>query len=163
MLKDRKHDYRLATYTASFFREALERALRGAPRIFGQGEGLPGRRAAKQTFEYALFDDDIGPFYLALSILREEGEPDESDMGLVAKVFDDLIPMDDAARAIPSNYDENEELFEVEIDLDLRIVVFNYSSTLWNTEWGVHFQLDEKGKWVCLGIPDWRSPGRFVT
>jgi hypothetical protein len=163
VLKDRKHDYRLATHTPSFFREALEKALRGAPRIYVQGEGLPGRQVAKRTFEYDLFDEDAGPFYFTLSILREEGEPDESDMRFVGTVFDELIRMDDAARAIPSHYDENEERFDVEIDLDLRKVVFSYSSTLWNKEWVVHFRLAESGDWVCLGIPDWKSPGCFIT
>ena len=163
MLKDRKHDYRLATHPPSFFREVLEKALRGAPRIYLQGEGPPNRQAAKRTFEYDLFDEDAGPFYFTLSLLRDKGEPDESDMRLVWAVFDELIRMDDAARALPSNYDENEELFEVAIDPDLRKVVFCYSSTLWNTEWVVHFRLDESGDWVCLGIPDWKSPGCFIT
>ncbi|MEE4315871.1 MAG: hypothetical protein V2I74_02705 [Erythrobacter sp.] len=162
MLKDRKHYYRLATRPPSFFRETLEKALCRAPRIYEQGEGPPGRQAAKRTFELALFDEAKDPFYFTLSILREAGEPDENDMSLVGTVFDELIRMDDAARAIPCQYDENEELFEVEIDLDQRQVVFRYSSTLWNTEWTVHFRSDESGAWVCLGIPDWQSPGRYI-
>jgi hypothetical protein len=161
VLKDRKHDYRLATYPSSFFGDALEKALRGAPQIYVQGEGLPGRQAAKRTFEYTLFDEDSGPFYFRLSIVLEMGEPDEGAMRFVRTVFNELIRMDDAARAIPSNYDENEELFEVEIDL--RNVVLCYSSTLWNTEWDVHFRFGESGDWVCLGIPDWQSPGHFIT
>jgi len=163
VLEDRKHDYRLAIRPPSFFREMLEQALQGAPRIYAEGEGLPGRQARKRTLEYALFDDDTGPFYFTLSILLEAGEPDEGALRFVRAVFDELIRMDDAARAIPSNHDENEELFEVEIDLDLRKAVFCYSSTLWNTEWVVDFQLDEHAGWACLGIPDWREPGRYIV
>lgn len=163
MLRNRKHDYRLATHAPSFFREALERAMRGAPQIYAQGEGLPGRQTRKRTFEYALFDEETGPFYFTLAILLEAGEPDENAIQFVRTVFDELTRMDDAARAIPSHYDENEELFEIEIDLDLSKVVFCYSSTLWNTEWVVHFRLDESGSWVCLGIPDWKSPGCYIT
>lgn len=162
MLEARKHDYRLASHPQSFFRERLEQALQGAPRIYAKGEGLPGRQARKRTFEYALFDEETGPFYFTLSILLESGEPDEGALRLVRTVFDGLIRMDDAARAIPSNHDENEELFEVEVDLDLRKVIFHYSSTLWNTEWAVDFRSDERGGWVCLGIPDWREPGRYI-
>lgn len=163
MLEDRKHDYRLAVHPPSFFRERLEQALQSEPRIYAAGEGLPGRQARKRTIEYALFDEDTGPFWFTLSILLEAGDPDEGAMRFVRTVFDELVRMDDAARAIPSNHDENEELFEVEVDLDLRRCVFHYSSTLWNTEWGVDFRFDESGGWECLGIPDWREPGRYIV
>ena len=91
----RKHDYRLGRHPPSFFRERLEQALQGAPRIYAKGEGLPGRQARKRTFEYALFDEDTGPFYFTLSILLDAGEPDEGALRLVRTVFDDLIRMDD--------------------------------------------------------------------
>lgn len=162
MLEDRRHDHRLASHPPSFFRGALEQALQGVPRIYAEGEGLPGRQARKRTIEYALFDEETGPFYFTLSILLESGEPDEGAMRFVGTVFDELTRMDDAARAIPSNHDENEELFDVEVDFDLRKATFHYSSTLWNTEWVVHFRFDENVGWACLGIPDWREPGRYI-
>jgi len=163
VLEDRRHDHRLASHPPSFFRERLEQALQGVPRIYAEGEGLPGRQARKRTFEYALFDEDTGSFYFTLSILLEAGEPDDGALRFVRAVFDELIRMDDAARAIPYAHDENEELLEVEVDLDLRSCVLHYSSTLWNTEWVVDFRFDENGGWVCLGIPDWREPGRYIV
>lgn len=163
MLDDRKHEYRLATHPVSFFRAALDRALPLQPIVIGKGQGLQGREAVKRTFEYALFDEQTGPFYFYLSILLEKGELDASSFEFVRQVFDQLVTMDDAARSIPCQHDENEELMEVEIDLDLRTCVLGYSSTLWNTEWGVHFKQAENGEWVCLGIPDWGSPCSFIN
>lgn len=163
MPEDRRHDHRLAIHAPSFFRERLEEALQGAPRIYGMGEGLPGRPARKRMLEYVLFGEETGPFHFTVSLLLEAGDPDERALQFARTVFDELAAMDDAARAIPSQYDENEELFEVEIDCDQRMVALRYSSTLWNTEWDVHFRWDASGGWTCLGIPDWREPGRYIT
>jgi hypothetical protein len=74
-----------------------------------------------------------------------------------------MIGMDDAARAIPSAEDENEYLASVTIDADGGTVQLGYVSSLWNTEWSVHFCPHDDGSFTCLGIPDWREPGRFIT
>jgi len=71
--------------------------------------------------------------------------------------------MDDAARAIPSTEDENEYLFSVTLDADSGAVALDYAASAFNTEWSVHFRPEADGSFTCLGIPDWREPGRYIT
>jgi hypothetical protein len=162
VLKDRRHDYRLAQRNADFFSEVLERALLTSPEIHEAGSGLQNRRQDKRILVCELFNQETGPFYFCLSVAKPEGDLDQADLAFIRKVFANIIALDDAARAIPSNYDENEELFEICVDAAAGSVVLDYSSTLWNTEWGVYFCLAEGGGFECLGIPDWKSPGKFI-
>ena len=161
-LENRKHDYRLSQHNAEFFVEVIENCLQGVPVIFKAGE--PEMRPySKRTFAFEPFDQDKGPYYFGTSIRFDQDELDEEARAFVRAVAGELIAMDDAARAIPCEHDENEELFEVEIDPAEGLVQFNYSSTLWNTEWAVHYHFDDEGEWKCLGMPDWRNPGQYIT
>lgn len=162
MLKDRRHDYRLSHSNADFFSKALERGLLTSPEIREAGSGLQNRRQDKRIIVYELFDQETGPFYFCLSVAKPKGVLDQADLAFIRKVFANIIALDDAARAIPSHYDENEELFEICVDAAAGTVVLDYSSTLWNTEWGVHFCRADGGGFECLGIPDWKSPGQFI-
>lgn len=162
MLKDRRHDYRLSLSTADFFSEVLERALLTSPEVHEAGSGLQNRKQDKRIVVYELFDQEVGPFYFCLSVAKPQGDLDQADLAFIRKVFTNIIALDDAARAIPSQYDENEELFEICVDAAAGMVVLDYSSTLWNTEWGVHFRMTDSGGFECLGIPDWKSPGQFI-
>jgi hypothetical protein len=132
-LENRKHDYRLSQHSAAFFVEVIERCLKGEPEIVEKGKPEM-RPIPKRTFAFEPFDPQSGPFYFGLSIQLDQDELDEAARVFVRSVASELIAMDDAARAIPCEHDENEELFEVEIDPAERRVQLNYSSTLWNTE-----------------------------
>lgn len=163
MAEDRRHDYRLTGREPSFFTDTLELALAGKPEVIEAGDGPPGREAQRRELYFALFDAETGPFYFDLTIPSEESRIDDAALQFLRFVFSRLIPMDDAARSIPCEHDENEELLGVTIDAAAHWVVFSYSSTLWNTEWEVHFQFADDGSWTCLGIPDWKSPGSYIA
>lgn len=161
-LENRKHDYRLSQHSAAFFVDVVERCLNGEPQIIEKGEPEM-RPVPKRTFAFEPFDQEKGPCYFGLSIQFDDDELDTDAQAFVTTVAGQLITMDDAARAIPCEHDENEELFEIEIDPAARRVQLNYSSTLWNTEWTVHYRFDDGDGWKCLGMPDWRNPGQYIT
>lgn len=163
MLEGRRQDHRLSGHEPSFFTETLERALAGDPEIIEAGDGLPGRRAKKRELHFPLFDEETGPFYFDLTVPCEESRIEGAALQFIRLVFGQIVPMDNAARAIPCQHDENEELLGVRLEAAALWVAFSYSSTLWNTEWDVHFQFAEDGSWTCLGIPDWKSPGNYIA
>ncbi len=162
MAEPRRHDYRLSAKPPVFFAEALERALAKPPDIITPGDPDAGRSSKRRTFLWDLFGAGEDGFDFHLAVFSDAGEP-EAAHPLARRAFAAMIGMDDAARAIPSAEDENEYLASVTIDADGGTVQLGYVSSLWNTEWSVHFRPHDDGSFTCLGIPDWREPGRFIT
>ena len=56
MLKDRRHDYRLANSPPEFFVQSLECALLTAPEILEAGSGPENRKLQERIIVYELFD-----------------------------------------------------------------------------------------------------------
>lgn len=66
-------------------------------------------------------------------------------------VLSQIVEMDDAARAIPTNLDHDEVLARINL-IDANKVRFRYFATAVNTEWDVDFTLNANGVWECAGI-----------
>lgn len=162
MTAPRRHDYRLSALGPAFFLEALEAALARPPEIIIPGDPHAGRYGKRRTFLWDLFGAGEGGFDFHLAVFRDEGAP-ETVHPLARSVFAQLVAMDDAARAIPGEEDENEYLFSVTLDADCGMVQLDYASSAVNTEWSVHFRPVGDGTYTCLGIPDWRTPGRYIV
>ena len=156
-----RHDYRLSARDPAFFTAALERALLQPPEIIVPGDPNAGRYNKRRTFLWDLFGAGEEGFDFHLVAYSAAGPPEDAHQ-LARRVFASLIAMDDAARAIPVAGDENEYLFSVTLDLDNGVVQLDYAASTVNTEWTVHFLPGEDGTFTCLGIPDWRNPGRFI-
>ncbi len=161
MADARRHDYRLSARPTAFFADALEAALSRSPEIVLPGDPGAARYGQRRAFLWDLFGDGADGFDFHLVVLSASGAP-EAAHPLVRRISADLVAMDDAARAIPSDQDENEYLWSVTLDAEAGAVQLDYAATAFNTGWSVHFRLDETGGWTCLGIPDWREPGRFI-
>ena len=162
MTASRRHDYRLSSRPPAFFVQALEAALRYPPEIITPGEPGGGRYGKRRTFLWDLFGAGGSGFDFHLAVFSDAGAP-EAAHPLVRSVFAQLVAMDDAARTIPSAGDENEYLLSVTLDADSGLVQLDYASSVVNTEWSVHFRIGADGSCTCLGIPDWRTPGQYIT
>ena len=158
MLKDRKHDYRLANRNAEFFSDALERALRAEPDYADEDI----RFSETYGGVVPVFSDDDRPYFFDLQMRVADGEVSLDLTEAARQLFAQLIAMDNAARVIPTQHDENEELASVILLDDAGIAVLHYHSTLWNSAWDVHFRRNTSGQYELLGIPDSRSPGEFI-
>lgn len=157
-----KHDYRLSLQPAGFFTEALDRALANGPAYVGN-ESRIGEFSGGGTFAiFNVFDEDDRPHFFGLHVQLPDGEVTPELARSARNLFAQLIAMDDAARTIPRQHDENEELADVAILTCEGLAILHYYSTLWNSEWGVRFKLGADGNYDLLGIPDWRNPGKFI-
>lgn len=158
----RRNEYRLSGKPAPFFTDALERALAQPPEIVMPGDPNGGRYGKRRTFLWDLAGPDGEELDYHLAVFSDVGAPEDA-FPFARRVFADLVAMDDAARAIPGEADENEYLFSVTLDPECGAAELGYASTRCNTEWSVHFRAREDGTFACLGIPDWRTPGAFIT
>lgn len=66
-------------------------------------------------------------------------------------ILSQIVEMDDAARAIPTDLDHDEVLARIKL-IDANNVRFRYFATAVNTEWDVSFTLNANGAWECTGI-----------
>lgn len=162
MADTRRDDYRLSARPSAFVVAALDRALAQPPEIVLPGDPGAGRYGKRRTFLWDLFGEGGEPFDFHLAVLSDAGPP-EAAHPLALRVFAALTALDDAARAIPSSEDENEYLWSVTLDADSGMVQLDYAATAFNTEWSVHFRPEDDGTFTCLGIPDWREPGRYIS
>lgn len=162
MTPSRRHDFRLSSHPPAFFIEALEAALTHSPEIITPGEPGGGRYGKRRTFLWDLFGDGRDGFDFHLVVFSDAGAP-AALYPLIRSVFAQLIAMDDAARTIPSAGDENEYLLSVTLDADSGLVQLDYAASAVNSEWSVHFRSGADGTFACLGIPDWRTPGQYIT
>ncbi|HEX8902166.1 hypothetical protein [Vitreimonas sp.] len=75
--------------------------------------------------------------------------PDQLDAA--RSVLSQIVEIDDAARAIPTDLDHDEVLARIKL-IDANKVRFRYFATAVNTEWDVDFTLNANGAWECAGI-----------
>ena len=163
MTDDFKHDFRLSLQAEGYFSDALERALMAEPVYIGEDIRFAQDYGGGVFAILSVFDEDARPHFFSLSLRLPDGVMTPNLVEEARQLFNQLVAMDDAARAIPRKHDENEELEGVILLSDRDIAVLQYTSNLWNTEWGVHFLRDESGAYRLLGIPDYRNPGTFIT
>lgn len=159
MLDHRKHDFRLSLLDQSIFREALDRALAAGPSHIGEDCRAPRRFGSARHALLQLFEDDARPHFFDLLVHLPEGDFGPEQERGARELFDHLVAMDDAACALPSEYDEDEELAAIFFYPAQGEAVFSYFSNLWNTEWFVAFARTGEGVWECLGIP---KPGELT-
>jgi hypothetical protein len=87
------------------------------------------------------------------------GEVPSAYLDAARSMLSQIVQMDDAARAIPSDFDHDEHLACISM-YDVNDVSLRYFATTANTEWDVGFTLGADGVWRCQGIvpPKQRHP-----
>ena len=158
-----RHDYRLSLQLGGYFADALERALAAGPVYVGDDIRFAELYGGGTFAILSVFEEDARPHLFPLSIRVPDGDVSPDLAEEARQLFAQLVAMDDAARAIPRQHDENEELESVILLPDTAIAVLHYISNLWNNEWDVHFQRADDGAFQLLGIPDNRNPGAFIA
>ena len=158
-----RHDYRLSLQADGYFADALERALVAGPVYVGDDIRFAESYGGGTFAILSVFDEDARPHFFPLSIRVPDGDVSPDLAEEARQLFAQLVVMDDAARAIPRQHDENEELAGVILLPDTGFAVLQYISNLWNSEWDVHFQRDDGGAYRLLGIPHNRNPGAFIA
>ena len=151
---DRKQDFRLSLQPPSFFAEALEQALAAGPVYLGDEVRAPCRKGSQRYALLQLFEEDARPHFFNLLVHVPQGEFTLALADAARELFSQLVVMDDGARALPSQYDENEELAAVVLYPVSGEAPLQYYSTLWNSEWYVAFVRSENSIWQCSGIYD---------
>jgi hypothetical protein len=79
------------------------------------------------------------------------GEVPSAHFNAARSMLSQIVRMDDAARAIPSDFDHDELLACIQMH-DVNDVSLRYFATTVNTEWDVRFRLGADGVWRCQGI-----------
>jgi hypothetical protein len=80
-----------------------------------------------------------------------DGEVPTAYLDAARSMLSQIVQMDDAARAIPSDFDHDERLACIMMH-DVHGVNLRYFATTVNTEWDVRFTLGADGVWHCGGI-----------
>jgi len=96
---------------------------------------------------------ELGEGDLAFDIYMPviDGEVPSAYLDAARLMLSQIVQMDDAARAIPSDFDHDESLACIKLH-DVNDVGLRYFATTVNTEWDVGFRLGADGVWRCQGI-----------
>ena len=137
-----RNTFRLGVKQSSDYLELF----RIAPIVIHPATG--GQRRTRPLAVAELGDGDLA---FEVFMPAEGDEVPQKFIHIAESVLSKIVEMDDAARAIPSDYDDDECLAYMKID-ELGNVDLHYFSSTVNSEWSVRFTPGEDGQWMCRGI-----------
>ena len=138
-----RNTFRLGTHDASHYVALFDSAL---VKVVPPNRLRPFGQTAHGVAE-------LGEGELAFDIYMPEidGEVPSAYLDAARTMLSKILQMDDAARAITSDFDHDERLACIRMH-DVNDVSLRYFATTVNTEWDVGFRLGADGVWRCQGI-----------